>query len=68
MRKDGCRNSGGKGNKGSDGYGEGNGIGDDGGDCGGDGDCNGCGAFGDHSSICGVGNAATKLMKTTTTT
>jgi hypothetical protein len=32
------------------------------------GDSSGCGAFGDYGGGCSVGNAATKLMKTTTTT
>jgi hypothetical protein len=43
-------------------------LGDDGSDCGGDGDGNSCSAFGVNGSICVIGNAATKSMKTMTTT
>jgi hypothetical protein len=57
-----------QGNEGGDGCGEGNGIGDDSGNCGGNGDGNGCSAFGVNGSICGIGNASTKSMKTTTAT
>jgi hypothetical protein len=58
----------GRGDEGGDGCGEGNGVGDDGGDCGGDSDGDGCSAFGVNGGVCGVGNAAKKSMKTTTTT
>ncbi len=64
--EDGCHDS--RGDKGGNGCGEGNGVGDDGGDCGGDGDGDGCSAFGFNGGICGIGNPATKSMKTTTIT
>jgi hypothetical protein len=64
--KDGFRD--GRDDKGSDGCGEGNGIGDDGSNCGGDGDGNGCSVFGVNGGIYGIDNAATKSMKTMTTT
>ncbi len=64
--KDGCRN--GRGEDGRDGCGEGNGVGDDGGNCNGDSDGNGCSAFDVNGGVYGIGNAATKSMKTTTTT
>ncbi len=64
--EDSCRN--GRGKEGGDGCGEGNSIGDDCGDCGGDGDGDGCSAFGVNGGIYGIGNVATKSMKTMTTT
>jgi hypothetical protein len=57
-----------RGDKGGDGCGEGNNVGDDGGDCGGGGDGNDCSVFGVNGGVCSIGNAATKSMKTTTTT
>ncbi len=64
--KDICQD--GRGNKGGDGCGEGNGIGNDSSNCGSDGDGNGCSAFGVNGGVYSVGNAATKSMKTMTTT
>jgi hypothetical protein len=43
-------------------------LGDNSGNCGGNGDSNGCSAFGVNGGVYGIGNAATKSMKTTTTT
>jgi hypothetical protein len=63
--KYGCRNS--RGDVGGNCCGEGNGVGDDSSNCGGNGDDDGCNGFGVNGGICGVGNAATKCMKTMTT-
>jgi hypothetical protein len=62
--EDGCHD--GRSNKGSNGREEGNDVGDDGGDCGGDGDSDGYSVFGVKGCVYGIGNMATKSIKTMT--